>query len=189
VASIEKALAGVYGVFSVQGALKPDLQLGKNKNDEWMSGWVAEWMNFGLIGLLAYNLIDASKRAGVQHFIQTTVGSTGRHTTFPGYNLCFTFLFLLLFFVIILFSFFLLYFFVVYVVTYLCLLSWGTGRWNEDYWIVKHESEERTKKAGFPFYTILQPGMHLVWCFCCFVFVFVVLFLFFAFVFCLSYGL
>jgi len=34
---------------------------------------------------------------------------------------------------------------------------WGTGCWNEKYWIVKWQIEEAIHKAGFPYWTILKP--------------------------------
>jgi uncharacterized protein YbjT (DUF2867 family) len=35
--------------------------------------------------------------------------------------------------------------------------GWGTGYWNEIYWIVKWQVEEAVRNAGFPFWTILKP--------------------------------
>ncbi len=65
VASLEKALEGVYGVFSVQNF--------------WEHGYEGE-LKQGM------NLIDAAKKSGVEHFLMTSVGGAERNTGLPHFD-------------------------------------------------------------------------------------------------------
>lgn len=64
-ASLDKALAGVYGVFSIQQfyGIGPEGETRQGKA-----------------------LADAAKAAGVQHFVYTSVGSAERHTRIPHFE-------------------------------------------------------------------------------------------------------
>jgi uncharacterized protein YbjT (DUF2867 family) len=64
-ASIERALAGVYGVFSVQ--------------QFWESGYEGEIRQ-------GVQLADAAKAAGVEHFVYSSVGSAHRETGIPHFD-------------------------------------------------------------------------------------------------------
>jgi uncharacterized protein YbjT (DUF2867 family) len=64
-ASIERALAGVYGVFSVQ--------------QFWESGYEGEIRQ-------GVQLADAARAAGVEHFVYSSVGSAHRETGIPHFD-------------------------------------------------------------------------------------------------------
>jgi len=64
-ASIERALAGVYGVFSVQ--------------QFWESGYEGEIRQ-------GVQLADAARAAGVEHFVYSSVGSAHRKTGIPHFD-------------------------------------------------------------------------------------------------------
>lgn len=76
---IEKAVKGAYGVFSVQ---KHDGNAAEQGTHSFFLSFLKD--KFILMNI-ALNLVEASKKAGVNVFIQTTVASTGRHFSFPGY--------------------------------------------------------------------------------------------------------
>jgi uncharacterized protein YbjT (DUF2867 family) len=63
--SLDKALEGVYGVFSVQNF--------------WEHGYEGELTQ-------GKNLVDAAKKAGVKHFLLTSVGGAERNTGLPHFD-------------------------------------------------------------------------------------------------------
>ncbi len=67
-ASLDKAMEGVYGVFSVQNF--------------WEHGYDGE-LKQGL------NVVDAAKKAGVKHFLYTSVGGAERKTNLPHFDVKF----------------------------------------------------------------------------------------------------
>ena len=66
VASLDRAMVGVHGVFSVQ---VPSFQRGED----------AERRH-------GFNLVEAARRADVRHFVHTSVCEAGRHTQFPDWQ-------------------------------------------------------------------------------------------------------
>jgi len=96
-ASIEAAVQGVYGVYSILPFAMDDSNLE-------VDGGKA--------------VINAAMKAGVQQFVHASVANAGEHESFE---------------------------------------KWGTGYWNERYWINKWEVEKMIHNAGFPFWTILKP--------------------------------
>lgn len=66
--SMDKAMAGVYGVFSVQNF--------------WEHGYDGE-LKQGL------NVVDAAKKAGIKHFLYTSVGGAERKTNLPHFDVKF----------------------------------------------------------------------------------------------------
>lgn len=65
VESLDKALEGIYGVFSVQNF--------------WEHGYEGELTQ-------GKNLVDAAKKAGVKHFLLTSVGGAERNTGLPHFD-------------------------------------------------------------------------------------------------------
>jgi len=95
--SIEAAVQGVYGVYSILPFAMDDSTLE-------VDGGKA--------------VINSALKAGVQQFVHASVANCESYESFE---------------------------------------RWGTGYWNEKYWVNKWEVEKAIHNAGFPFWTILKP--------------------------------
>jgi uncharacterized protein YbjT (DUF2867 family) len=65
-ASLDRALSGAYGVFSVQTFMGPEGPVGETRQGK--------------------NLADAAKAAGIQHFVYTSVGGADRKSGLPHFE-------------------------------------------------------------------------------------------------------